>query len=63
MSCCCKARTCCSSSLHFSLDAFSACLMALQVAANAAQHTVQPMTTIERQINARLLRQIAQQAR
>ena len=34
-----------------------------QVAANATQHTVQPMTTIERQINARLLRQIAQQAR
>ncbi len=34
-----------------------------QVAANATQHTVQPMTTIERQINARLLRQIAQQSR
>ena len=39
------------------------CGVVVQVAANATQHTVQPMTTIERQINARLLRQIAQQAR
>jgi len=43
--------------------AANCCGGAVQVAANATQHTIQPMTTIERQINARLLRQIAQQAR